>query len=315
MTVLDTVVALYNAGREALAGKRIDLTDNTLTGTTAQFNAANTDADFYTTGGGDVAIADGGTGVSTLPAGLLKGAGTGAITAAASGTDYAPATSGSGVLKGSGSGGFSSAAAGTDYVAPGGALGTPSSGVVTNCTGVVPDSELTVGENTFTRLLNNTSTNTLTNGLLRLTFFTARKTESCSQVRTRTGAQAQVGATLCRIGIYTVDASDNLTALVASTTNDTALWSAGSTTYTKALTASFTKTRGQRYAVGLLEVGSSTAANAFGTVGPEANEAAQVPRLSGTVSSLSDLPSSGSPVVAVGSLTASNFLMYSALLP
>jgi hypothetical protein len=51
--------------------------------------------------------------------GLRKGAGLcSADTAAASGTDYAPATSGSAILKGNGAGGFSNAAAGTDYIAP-----------------------------------------------------------------------------------------------------------------------------------------------------------------------------------------------------
>lgn len=41
----------------------------------------------------------------------------GVLSAAASGTDYAPATSGSSILKGNGSGGFSNASAGTDYQA------------------------------------------------------------------------------------------------------------------------------------------------------------------------------------------------------
>jgi hypothetical protein len=40
-----------------------------------------------------------------------------------------------GLLKGNGTA-MSAAAAGTDYVAPGGALGTPSSGTLTNCTGL-----------------------------------------------------------------------------------------------------------------------------------------------------------------------------------
>lgn len=78
-----------------------------------------------------------GTGGKTLKrassTGILKAA-SGVIGTAASGTDYAPATSGSSILKGSGSGGFSNASAGTDYVAPSGALGTPSSGTLTNCT-------------------------------------------------------------------------------------------------------------------------------------------------------------------------------------
>lgn len=52
--------------------------------------------------------------LSTSVTGVLKGDGT-AISAAVSGTDYAPATSGTAILKGNGAGGFSSAAAGTDY--------------------------------------------------------------------------------------------------------------------------------------------------------------------------------------------------------
>lgn len=46
--------------------------------------------------------------------GILK-ASSGVVSAATSGTDYAPATSGTSILKGNGSGGFSNAASGTDY--------------------------------------------------------------------------------------------------------------------------------------------------------------------------------------------------------
>jgi hypothetical protein len=52
--------------------------------------------------------------LSTSVTGVLKGNGT-AISAATSGTDYAPATSGTSILKGSGAGGFSNATSGTDY--------------------------------------------------------------------------------------------------------------------------------------------------------------------------------------------------------
>lgn len=61
------------------------------------------------------------TGVTgTLPVG---NGGTGAVTL-------------TGLLKGNGTSAFTAAAAGTDYVAPGGALGTPSSGTLTNTTGL-----------------------------------------------------------------------------------------------------------------------------------------------------------------------------------
>ena len=58
------------------------------------------------TGITDLAVADGGTGASTL----------------------------TGVLKGNGTSAFTAATAGTDFVAPSGALGTPSSGTLSSCT-------------------------------------------------------------------------------------------------------------------------------------------------------------------------------------
>ena len=83
------------------------------TGRTFQTNLASTtavsfDGSANVTPGvtGTLPVANGGTGVATLT-GLVKGNGTTAFTAAV---------------------------AGTDYVAPGGALGTPSSGTLTNCT-------------------------------------------------------------------------------------------------------------------------------------------------------------------------------------
>lgn len=57
----------------------------------------------------------------------------GTLPVARGGTGAATIT---GLVKGSGTSAFSAATAGTDYVAPGGALGTPSSGTLTNCTGL-----------------------------------------------------------------------------------------------------------------------------------------------------------------------------------
>jgi uncharacterized protein DUF5907 len=65
--------------------------------------------------------------MSALSTGIVKNTtATGVQSIAASGVDYAPATSGSAILKGNGSGGFSSASAGTDYAAaPTGTANTP----------------------------------------------------------------------------------------------------------------------------------------------------------------------------------------------
>lgn len=84
---------------------------------------------------GTLPVSNGGTGATTLT-GIVKGSGTSAFTAATAGTDYLAPPSGTAILKANSGGALANAAAGTDYVAPGGALGTPSSGTLTNCTGL-----------------------------------------------------------------------------------------------------------------------------------------------------------------------------------
>ena len=61
---------------------------------------------------------------STITAtGLLKGAGSGSISAATAGTDYLAPPSGTAILKAGSGGALANATAGTDYVAPGGSAG------------------------------------------------------------------------------------------------------------------------------------------------------------------------------------------------
>lgn len=92
--------------------------------------------------------------MSSLATGLVKNTtGTGVQTIAVSGTDYAPATSGSAILKGNGSGGFSSAVSGTDYapatsgsaVLLGNGSGGFSSYAGASCTNQFPRSSSTAG--------------------------------------------------------------------------------------------------------------------------------------------------------------------------
>jgi len=76
--------------------------------------------------------------ISTTVTGVLKGDGT-AISAATSGTDYAPATSGTSILYGSGAGGFNNVTIGTGVAFAGGTLSaTGSGGTVTSVTGTSP---------------------------------------------------------------------------------------------------------------------------------------------------------------------------------
>jgi hypothetical protein len=151
-------------------------------------------------------------------------------------------------------------------------------------------------------------------GTLLLTYFTAQRTESITQIRCYVGGTA-AGATptLCRFGIWSVSASDDsLTALLASTANDTTLFGVANTAYTKTLGSTFNKVVDTRYAVGVLVV-SAAAIPAFMGCGVAngALDAAALPRLSAFVSSQSDLPST----VAAGSLTASTRIVQYRLLP
>ena len=73
--------------------------------------------------------------LSTSITGVIKGNGT-ALSAATAGTDYLTPPSGTALLKANSGSSLANAVAGTDYVAPSGALGTPSSGTLTNTTGL-----------------------------------------------------------------------------------------------------------------------------------------------------------------------------------
>ncbi len=243
----------------------------------------------------------------------------------------------------------------TGYVSSGGALGTPSSGTLTNCTGLpvagitaststalgvgslelghasdttlsrsaagmvavegvnvtteidVPH-DLASGESTMARQHINATTLAPGNGNLRLTYFTARRSFTAASIRTTCNV-AQVGATLARIGLYTVDGSGNLT-LVASTTNDTNLWIATGAS-TKSLSSSYAVVRGQRYALGVLVVGTSTSPQLSGNGTVSSAECAVAPRLCGFVGSQTDLPAS----VSSGSVSDTFHQYYAALVP
>ena len=133
----------------------------------------------------------------------------------------------------------------------------------------------------------------LTSQLLRLTYFTCRRTETTTTVRMSCGSTA-AGATptLARIGLYTIAANGDGT-LVASTANDTALFAATGTTYTKSWSVAYAKSVGQRLALGVLVVTAATAPQLSGIGGSTmGTENAVLPRVAAQLSGQADLPSS-----------------------
>jgi hypothetical protein len=150
----------------------------------------------------------------------------------------------------------------------------------------------------------------LVSGQLHLTYFTAPYDASVSNFTMVTIATAAAGLTLARIGLYSVDGND--ITLEAACANDTSLFTSSFTVYTRAfdtgggLPATFDLAQDQRYALGVLLVGS-TMPNLYGngfSLEPIYN---LPPRMTGQLSSQTDLP-------ATSTITsAANFLYWARL--
>ena len=147
------------------------------------------------------------------------------------------------------------------------------------------------------------TTNAGTSGILYLSYFTAQRTEPISTLHLHSSSTA-AGATptLVKFCAYE-EADDGDLTLAGVTANDTGLFAATNTDYPKALTATWHKVRGHRYAVGYLIV---TAAAMPQLVGCPMNigagvYAAEANRLTGQLSGQTDVPSS----IASGDIAAS----------
>lgn len=180
-----------------------------------------------------------------------------------------------------------------------------------------PGQLLTTGESTYPRSLINLGNLAFASQALRLTFFTAQKSEAITQVRVLSGTTA-AGATptLVRMGIYDVAANGDISLNVA-TANDTSLLATLSTAYTKAFSSTWNKVAGQRYAFALLVVSGATMPTMVGyspggSLSTAINsEYGMAPRMSANVAAQADLPNS----VVAGSLAVASHMMYAAFIP
>lgn len=155
------------------------------------------------------------------------------------------------------------------------------------------DGRVDDGQETLPRWAATNSTGvTMSTGVLRLSYFTARRTATVTALRLNSGTTA-AGATptLARYGLYSVDSSGNLT-LMSAITSDTSIFSVALTTYTRSLAASQTVVAGQRYAIGAIVVTTATAPTIMGALAATGNENAISPQLCGTLTGQTDLPSS-----------------------
>jgi hypothetical protein len=149
-------------------------------------------------------------------------------------------------------------------------------------------------------------------GILWLTFFTARKSDTGTAVKWA-GGNTAAGATptLIRWGLFEVQADASLT-MVASTPNDTTLFGSTFSYASKSYSAGYARIAGRRYAHGLLIVSGAAMPTFYGVGGSSAAWGA-APLLCSQVASLSDLPST----IASASLstTAPGRVFYAELSP
>jgi len=172
---------------------------------------------------------------------------------------------------------------------------------------------LTVGQETRPRDMFVWGVSTLAvgaaSGSMRGTQFVARKSETVTQVRVYTNTTAAAATpTLCRIGLYSVASNGDHT-LIASTPNDTTLFAAASTGYTKSFSVSVAVVAGQRYSLCYLVVSGAATPTFIGI--PGAIEMGAAPSHVTRIDAQTDLPST----IAAGSLSGAGSVMYGAILP
>ena len=131
----------------------------------------------------------------------------------------------------------------------------------------------------------------LSTGNFRLVYFTAAKTESITKISTYAATAAAATPTLCRVGIYTIDGSGNLT-LAASIANDTTIWSNNGVEYERAWTSPSPRSQARATRRQPLRHRADRPEPRRDARQQPAHQRHR-PRLAGTIGSQTDLPASG----------------------
>jgi hypothetical protein len=166
---------------------------------------------------------------------------------------------------------------------------------------------VTSGVEVFSRETAATTT-AMTTGVLRLTYFTAYADMTVASLKTATGATAAATPTTCKMGLYSIDGSGNLTR-IGITANDTTVWNATTTAFTKALTSSVAITKGTRYVFAALYVGTTAPVLVARTVSQAIGNGNN--RLMGSLAAQTDIPAS----ITAGSVAVAGVQVYGELLP
>lgn len=147
-----------------------------------------------------------------------------------------------------------------------------------------------LGQEVFPKELISNDTVAALSGTIPLNYFTAYKSETITHIRTYSGNTAAALATICKVGLYLVNADETLTR-VAISASDTSLWSTTFGEWSVPLLAPYDVVKGTRYAAAQLIVTAGTL-----PTWPSRNVAAAAgnikPRVYGQRGSQTDLPAS-----------------------
>lgn len=168
----------------------------------------------------------------------------------------------------------------------------------------------TEGQEVFTRTYATSNAVVVTSQVLKLTYFTAYRTETITSLRVYTGAVAAAATpTTCKMGLYSVAGNGDLTR-IGITANDTTLFNIAVQPFTRAMTASVSVTAGQRYALAVLVDSTQTMPQLAGAL-PSIALVSTSPRIYGQVSGQTDIPAS----ISTASIVNSNTMHYGILIP
>lgn len=163
-------------------------------------------------------------------------------------------------------------------------------------TGIISDlaaASLTQGMSNMPRPFA-TSSGAVVSGTIHLTYFTAIKEILCATMRMLCAATA-AGATptMVKYGLFSVASNGDLTR-IGITANDTGIFAAANTSYSRALLAAATVSPGLSYATGLLVITAAALPTPAGQAASSVSSAitSGLPRLSGAIAGQTDINAS-----------------------
>jgi hypothetical protein len=193
---------------------------------------------------------------TSISSGLLKAGGSNTIVAATSGTDYAPATTGSSILKAS-SGGFANAVAGTDYLAPTGSGASLTGITVSQVSGAAALASPTF---TGTPAAPTATSGTNTTQIATTAFVASAVSAATSGLDPKPSADALAASNITLSGTQTVDgvaltAGMRCLAIAQSTASQNGLWVVASGAWSRP--ADFASASVQNGAFALVQSGTA----------------------------------------------------------